>query len=310
MTSQSMLLYNLKGFLLAENPELMIKTAEEIGTYLGISNAEGAIDIYHLMEPIVKQVYRNSEDSSKLFLLKPKIANIIAIKGRIGKPSLEIFHQVILEGMKLINDQRNKDKSFILRRFIEFIDAIISYYYYARKGGLGKIETPELINFQNEIFKLQAEIDKLSQFVSTATDKIKVFLSHSHDDKDFVKKLNEELEKNNIRTWYDDKDMDIGDILSVAISEGIKQSWCFLIVVSQNALKSGWIEYELNEAYHDHITLKKKILPVLYGDISDEQIPERLKKHLYADFRKEDNFDESFTKLYRAIVREGSKIEK
>jgi len=130
----------------------------------------------------------------------------------------------------------------------------------------------------------------------------KVFLSHSHADKKIVNKLKIDLEDNGIKTWYDERDMNIGDIVNEKITEGINQSDCFLIVISPNSIKSDWVKYELNEAYHVYITEKKRILPVLIGDLSEKDIPQKLKKHLYSDLRNNDNYDQSIKKLCSSIT--------
>lgn len=295
---------------MADDPLRLIETAEDIGHYLGMSNATGALKIYHLIEPVLKQLYRDLNNNlfyHEFLMLKPKIAFIIANSGYRERSPLELFHNVILEGMDLIANKEGNINSDHLQRFIDFIDAIISYQGYAQAGGARKTQIEEIKYFQDRILQLQTELEKLSQFVTASTKKMKVFLSHAHEDKPFVERLRKDLENKGITTWYDDKDLDIGDILTQVISEGIKQSWCFLIVVSPAAIKSGWVEYELNEAYHDHVTQKKRILPVLIGNIKEDQIPSRLQKHLWADFRNESEYDKTFEKLYKAIVKEGSK---
>ena len=129
----------------------------------------------------------------------------------------------------------------------------------------------------------------------------KVFLSHSHADKNIVEKLKNVLEDNGIKTWYDDIDMNIGDIVNEKIIEGITQSDCFLFVISPNSVKSNWVKYELSEAYHQCITENKKIFPVLIGDLSEKDIPQILQKHSYSDLRNNDIYYQSIKKLCDAI---------
>jgi len=301
--------HNIRNFIATDNPELLIRTAEDIGNYLGMSNVSQAIKIYRCIEPILTQVYRESDDItdlSPIILLKPKIINIVANSGRQGRAALEMLRQALFDGIDIITEVSGPDSIKRLKRFIEFVDSIFSYQQYAKTGGSRKPYNPEVEFLQGKIMKLQTELDKLSQFVSASTDRAKVFLSHAHIDKPFVEKLKKDLEKENITTWYDDKDLNIGDIVSDAISEGIKQSWCFLIVVSPSSIKSGWVKFELDAAYHDHVTKGKKILPVLTGSVSDSEIPERLKMHLFADFRNEKNYEKEFKKLLRAIIKEGA----
>lgn len=150
---------------------------------------------------------------------------------------------------------------------------------------------------------MQEGKEKLYQFMAKPSKYAKVFLSHSHLDKPFVEKLRQDLEKLGIDTWYDQKDMVIGDIVSESISEGIKESSFFLIVVSPNSVRSNWVKNELDEAYEALITGGKRILPVLIGNLADSEIPQRLKKHKYADFRDEHKYHQIFEELYNAILK-------
>ena len=67
---------------------------------------------------------------------------------------------------------------------------------------------------------------------------MKVLISHSSKDKRFVKKLKQDLEANDISTWLDQDEMDIGDSLIEKLEEGIDDSSHFLIVLSPNSIKS------------------------------------------------------------------------
>jgi len=301
---------NIRDFIVGDNVRLMIKTAEEIGTNLGILNAHHVFNIYRMAKSNLDQVAMESNSKtilSRLHLLKPKIANIIARSGNRGRPGLETLNRVLIAGIDIITEVDEDESNRRTKNFTAFLDAIVSFFQYAQKGGSKYGYDYEVRIFQEKILNLQSQLDKLAQFISVSAENAKVFLSHAHNDKPFVEKLHKDLEKRGIFTWYDNKDMDIGDIVSDAISEGIKQSWCFLIVVSPNSIKSKWVKYELDEAYDDHIRQGKKILPVLIGKISDDQIPSRLQKHLYADFRKTSDYEVSLEKLIRAIVKEGAK---
>jgi hypothetical protein len=199
----------------------------------------------------------------------------------------------------------------------EFVKSVICYESYARQtgrmsyvkraGGLrkGDSRTEDLLK---RIAAQRREISSLYEFIASATAKAKVFLSYSHTDKPFVEKLKEDLEKKGIKTWYDDKDMNHGDIISEAIAHGIHESWFFLIVVSPLSIKSKWVKYELDEAYDQHISQGKIIVPVLIGSVADADIPIRLKKHLYADFRDGSNYHDTLDKLKRSILREAARM--
>lgn len=160
--------------------------------------------------------------------------------------------------------------------------------------------TPEI---NKRIDSLMNELANLKAFIGQSRGRAKVFLSHSHVDKLFVLALNKRFEEEGISTWLDNKDLDIGDVLSEAIAEGIKQSWIFLIIISPSSIGSRWVKEELDEAYHQKIEGDKLLLPVLIGDLLDKDIPQRLKHIRYADFRDEVQFNKSFSLLIRSIDR-------
>lgn len=111
----------------------------------------------------------------------------------------------------------------------------------------------------------------------------KVFLSHSSADKAFVGRLAVDLRAHNVPVWYDQWELKVGDSLHQKISDGIQGSAWLAVALSQNSVRSQWVQQELNAA--SAIELEKKEVFVLPLIISDCEIPVFLKDKLYADFR-------------------------
>lgn len=109
---------------------------------------------------------------------------------------------------------------------------------------------------------------------------MKAFIAHSSKDKLFVRKLKKDLELNNILTWMDEDELDVGDTLLDKLIEGIKDSTHLIIVLSQNSVESPWVLYELKNA----INTSKKIIPIKYKECI---IPFELEKLFYLDLSKE-----------------------
>lgn len=301
----------IEGFVARENPQLLVKVAEEIGYDLGTTTGR-FVGFYQAISTEVNRclyLAREQQDLSSIALLKPKLALAAAKFDFRQRPAFEKFHYALIDGIDCILSAQGDEIFRRLKRFNSFIEAVFGYQQYVKSGGRSSNEnqSPEIKRLLDKIDEQQVELNKLRQFVSASSKQAKVFLSHSHSDKPFVEKLKSDLEKHGISTWYDNRDLDIGDIISDVLSQGIKQSWCFLIVVSPQSVNSNWVKYELDEAYDAHISKGKRILPVLIGNLSDEEIPQRLKKHLWADFRNESQYHEAFDKLHRAIVKEGTK---
>jgi hypothetical protein len=300
----------IENFIAQENPELLVRIAEEIGHDLGMTGTSQFTGVYRTISAEINRclyLARDKKDSSSIVLLKPKLA---LAAGRFDfrlRPAFEKFHHAFIDGVDCILQAQGEESYKRLKRFDSFIEAIFCYQQYALSAGARSYENPETKRLRDRINAMQLEMNKLLQFVSASTKQAKVFLSHAHIDKPFVEKLKSDLENRGITTWYDNRDLEIGDIISDVISQGVKQSWCFLIVVSPQSVNSRWVKYELDEAYDQHISKGKRILPVLTGNLSDDDIPQRLKKHLYADFRNSSKYGEAFDRLYRTIVKEGAK---
>ncbi len=114
---------------------------------------------------------------------------------------------------------------------------------------------------------------------------MKIFISHSSKDKEFVWKLAADLRLNQIDVWYDDWELNWGDSIVEKIQKGIYESSFQIIVLSPNSIESKWVKEELNAAIM--IQLKNQstfVLPILYKDC---EIPSFLKDKKYVDFRKD-----------------------
>lgn len=114
---------------------------------------------------------------------------------------------------------------------------------------------------------------------------MKVFISHSSTDKRFVRKLKDDLNENDIQTWVDEDELDIGDSLSEKLDGAIDDSSHFLIVLSQASVNSPWVQYELEKAIKKkNSNLLQKILPVKYKKC---EAPKELAHLLYVDLSNE-----------------------
>ena len=85
-----------------------------------------------------------------------------------------------------------------------------------------------------------------------------VFISYSHRDRDFTHKLAEEIERRNIPVWIDDR-IDYGTRWPHVIQEKIDSCKAFVLVMSDNARASDWVNNELTYAH----SKGKKIFPLL-----------------------------------------------
>ena len=114
-----------------------------------------------------------------------------------------------------------------------------------------------------------------------------VFISYSHQDKNFVEKFASQLVANKAKVWLDTWELNVGDSLITRVQEAISGASALLVILSKTSVASEWCKKELSSGLIRELEEKRVVvLPVL---IEDCEIPMFLRDKLYADFR--DNFD-------------------
>ncbi|HKG53891.1 MAG TPA: response regulator [Anaerolineales bacterium] len=99
---------------------------------------------------------------------------------------------------------------------------------------------------------------KVSEYNQVGETSGHVFVSYSHKDSEYTHKLAEEMERHNIPVWIDDR-IDYGTRWPQVIQEKIDSCQVFVLIMSDNARASDWVNNELTYA----IGKGKKIYPVL-----------------------------------------------
>lgn len=136
-----------------------------------------------------------------------------------------------------------------------------------------------------------------------------IFLSHSAIDKDFVRILKVDLEKNGIKVWLDEAELKPGDSIVEKISNALFNVNYVAVVLSPSSIQSEWFKKELSLAMSIEIEGKTvEVIPVLYKPC---EIPNILKDKIYADFTKPEQYESSLTllvgKLKEAIEKSDKK---
>lgn len=122
-----------------------------------------------------------------------------------------------------------------------------------------------------------------------------IFLCHSSKNKPFVRKLVDRLNNDGIDTWFDEIEIKIGEEIHTKINEGLRKSDFFAIVLSNESVKSKWVENELNSAsaFEKYANRGVFVLPIL---IEQCDVPPLLLDRRYA------NFVEDFENAYKEIT--------
>ena len=93
-----------------------------------------------------------------------------------------------------------------------------------------------------------------------------LFISHASEDKDkFVRPLVEALSALDLRIWYDEHSLSLGDSLRRSIDDGLAKSRFGCVVLSKSFFNKEWTQYELNGLHAREIQKGKVILPIWHG---------------------------------------------
>ncbi len=130
--------------------------------------------------------------------------------------------------------------------------------------------------------------------------KYKVFFSYSHEDIDFVERLAGDLTKNGIGVWYDRR-IEPGNSFIEEISLAMKESEYLAVVISENAVRSGWVKQEIEMAIqHEIRKCRVKVLPILIDGVW-ERVPPSIRDRMYADFRNGNDYEKRLSDLCHLI---------
>ncbi len=104
------------------------------------------------------------------------------------------------------------------------------------------------------------------------------FISYSHTDKSFARRVYDTLQGRGIRCWLDEHQLLPGDDVHEAVDRGIRLWDKVLLCASQHSLRSWWVDSELNRAFDKEAALFKQRAKKVYA-----LIPLNLDGYLFSD---------------------------
>lgn len=122
-----------------------------------------------------------------------------------------------------------------------------------------------------------------------------VFLSHSSQDQNFVRRLAADLDRAGTTAWIDQDELRTGQDLAV-IDATIGESEALVVVVSPAAAASRWVRREIVSARSQNV----RVLPVLLGDAPPNWAA-GVDDMAFADFRRPTRYRRGLHNLLAAI---------
>lgn len=126
-----------------------------------------------------------------------------------------------------------------------------------------------------------------------------IFLSHSHEDNRFARRLAHDLITAGVTVWLDEAELGPGDSVIEKIGQAIDATDYLGVLLSRHSVQSEWVRREVEIALTQEIAGRiVKVVPIL---VDNCEIPPFLRARIYADFREPANYEAQLSRLINAL---------
>lgn len=129
--------------------------------------------------------------------------------------------------------------------------------------------------------------------------KYDVFISYSSKDKNIIIYIAEQLDKDGIKVWFDDWQLQPGDSIPAKIEDGLENSRLLLMCYSKNAAGSDWSKLEsYTYRFRDPLNKERRFLPLRLDNV---EVKDSLAQFLFIDWSEPENRQTQYQGLLKAF---------
>ena len=166
-------------------------------------------------------------------------------------------------------------------------------------------------------------IEYMPSLLSEPIQLYSVFISYSHKDEAFTKRLHDTLQSKGVRCWYAPKDIQGGRKIHEQIDKAIRVHDKLLLVLSDHSMNSEWVETELANARRREVSENKRLLfPIRLVDYdkirawtcfdadTGKDSAREIREYFIPDFsnwKDHDAFEQAFERLLRDLKADDTK---
>ena len=132
------------------------------------------------------------------------------------------------------------------------------------------------------------------------------FISFSGNDRQFIGKIGDDLQREGIRCWYAPEEMKMGDAIRQQVDQLIRIQDKLLVVLSKFSVESAWIQNEVAAALKEERNRKRAVLfPLRLDngcmDTEKDWLVNLQKRRQFYDFSAWENWEAYYTQFNRLL---------
>lgn len=138
---------------------------------------------------------------------------------------------------------------------------------------------------------------------------LKVFLSHSSQDKPLVRELYKRLSQDGFSVWLDEKELLPGQDWEREIQKAVERSDVVLVCLSnQSVTKEGYIQKELRFALDITLERPESSIFLIPIRLNECEVPRRIRNWHYVDYFPEEEKNEAYERIKKALAIRASSL--